>query len=206
MKRWTNLFFKLFLLFSSVLSAEDDNLVYFLKNDKLNIKLANQAKKDIYINKLDIERFAQTPRRLNEDSSELIEIGAIHNYLTFDVELPKSLKLATTYYYNVNELKIREEISDIILQKEYAKMLVSLKYENVKTIDMLDNKNRLDSDTYSLIFDNKPHNSSINKDIKVQIDWVKSNTNFKFNDATFLKLKHSGGKFFLELNIRFARD
>lgn len=201
-----NLFFKLFLFLPLLLFANDNNLHYFLKTDKVNLKFSNQAKQDIYINRLDIERFDQEPTKLNEDNFDLIETGQIENYLGFDVSLPRSLTLSSSYNYNINELKIKEQTSDITLQKEYAKLLVSLKYENAKTIDMLDTKNRLDSDTYSLIFNNKPHDSSINKDIKVQIDWVKTNTNFKFDNGTFLKARYRGGKLFLELNIRFARD
>ena len=204
-----NLFFKTILLsiFIFNLSADDKNLHYFLKTDKVNIRVSNQAQKEIYVNTLDIERFDhETPLKLNKDNFDLIETAQIQNNLGFDISLTKDLTLSSTYNYNINELRIKEEISDIKLEQAYKKVLVALKYEMAKTTDMVNKGNKLDSDTYSIIFNNKPHDSSINKKIKLQVDWIKSSTNFKFSDAAFLKAGYRGGNLRLELNIRFARD
>lgn len=205
-----NLSFKtvvLLLFFILNIDASDENLHYFLKTDKVSLKISNQAQKDIYINSLDIERFDQkTPLKLNRDNFDLIETGEIQNNLELDFSLNKNLTVSSAYNYNINELRIQEEISDITLEQAYKKVLIALKYQAVKTTDLLNRDNELDSDTYSLIFNNKPHDSSINKKIKVQFDWIKSNTNFKFSDAAFFKAGYKGGNLRLELNIRFARD
>ncbi len=204
-----SLFFKTLLLIFFIfnLSADDKNLYYFLKTDKVSLRVSNQAQKEIYVNTLDIERFDhEIPLKLNKDNFDLVETAQIQNNLGFDISLTKDLILSSTYNYNINELRIKEEISDIKLEQAYKKVLVALKYEMAKTTDMVNKGNKLDSDTYSIIFNNKPHDSSINKKIKLQVDWIKSNTNFKFSDATFLKAGYRGGNLRLELNVRFARD
>ena len=204
-----NLFFKTILLsiFIFNVSADDKNLHYFLKTDKVSLRVSNQAQKEIYVNTLDIERFDhETPLKLNKDNFDLVETAQIQNNLGFDVSLSRDLTLSSTYNYNINELRIKEEISDIKLEQSYKKVLVALKYQIAKTTDMVNKDNKLDSDTYSLIFNNKPHDSSINRKIKLQVDWIKSNTNFKFSDAAFFKAGYRGGNLRLELNVRFARD
>lgn len=204
MKR--SLFFRAFFISLIPLSLCSDDLIYFLKSDRVSLKLSNQAKKDVDINFLDIDRYSKESINIGAEQFNIIDLVEIDNSLKFDLALTKSLNLSTNYNYNINELRIKERKSDIALEREYKRMLISLKYQSIKVIDMLNEDNFLDENIYSIIFNNRPIDNSLNKRLKVKIDWIKSKARYKFDRATFLRAKYRGGKLSLELNIRFAKD
>lgn len=195
-----------FSLITTLFCGEDENLHYFLKNDKVKVVLKNSLEQDLYVNTLNVERFDTQNSKIAQESFNFVDTVSINNAIEVDFTLTKTLLLTTSYNYNINDYQIEEKNSDITLSKNFNKSYIALKYQNAKSSDMLNETNYIDSDIYSVIFNHTPNSDTFNKRLKVKLDWVKNKSKYKIDDSTVLRAKYSDGKLRFELNIQFATD
>jgi len=204
LKKQIKLFFSLFATLA--LAQEPKNLHYFLKNDKMKLKVSSGVEKDIYVNMLDVDRDVGVPHKIGDENFGLVDTVSLNNAIELDLQLTDTFKFTTAYNYNLNDYQIEEQISNLGVEKDFKKFLISVKYENLKSTDMLEHKDLADSDIYSVVLNHKPHNDNFNKRVKVKLDWIKSKGRYKFDKATVLRAKYKGGKLYFELNMKFATE
>jgi hypothetical protein len=195
-----------FSLLATTLLATEPNLHYFLKSDNFKVKLKNSLDNDIYMNTLDVDRYATQKNDIGDERFNLIDTVSLKNAIEFDLLLTETFILSTSYNYNINDYKIKEKNSDITLAKGFGAGNLAIQYQNSKSIDMQNNDNFLDSDIYSVIFKHTPHTETFNKRLKVKLDWIKNKSKYKIDNATVLRAKYKDGSLKFELNMRFATD